>query len=230
MRTASVAVTCSAVAGLLWAPLALAQQKTVRACEAEWQANKAIFQPKGITEQEYVDECRSFRTAPPATSAVKHAPDRARPTAAPAQAPARRPKRTATPAPARPGKIPTGAQARFAVVTANVNLRSGPNTNSEIITTTPAGSRVQVTNCTGEWCMVTWNERSGFAIARNLDTGGARQARRYRAPSGYAGPRPGYPYGPPVVYGPPVYYPPPAIVYAPGYYFGARYYGWHRRR
>jgi uncharacterized protein YgiM (DUF1202 family) len=134
------------------------------------------------------------------------------------------------PAPSVPPQAAPTGSARFAVVSANVNLRSGPNTNSEIITTIPAGSRVQVTDCTGEWCMVTWNQRSGFAIARNLDTGGARQARRYRAPSGYAGgPPPGYPYGPPVVYGPPVYYPPPAIVYAPGYYFGPRYYGWHRR-
>jgi hypothetical protein len=31
----------SAVAG--------AQQKTVQACRAEWQANKAVFAPKGIT-------------------------------------------------------------------------------------------------------------------------------------------------------------------------------------
>jgi hypothetical protein len=45
MRTAVVVVVCSAVAGF-WAPLALAQQKTVQACRAEWQANKAIFQPK----------------------------------------------------------------------------------------------------------------------------------------------------------------------------------------
>ena len=99
MRTAFVAVMCSAVAGL-WAPLALAQQKTVQACQAECQANKAIFQPKGITEQEYVDECRSFRTAPP-TSAAKHTATRARPTAAPAQAPVSSP-RTATSAPFDP--------------------------------------------------------------------------------------------------------------------------------
>jgi hypothetical protein len=98
MRTAFVAVICSAVAGL-WAPLALAQQNTARACQAEWQANKAIFQPKGITEQEYVDECRSFRTAAP--SAANHTATRARPTAAPAQAPVSSP-RTATPAPIGP--------------------------------------------------------------------------------------------------------------------------------
>jgi hypothetical protein len=46
MRIAFVAVVCSAVAGFS-AP-ALAQQTTVQACRAEWQANKAIFAPKGI--------------------------------------------------------------------------------------------------------------------------------------------------------------------------------------
>jgi hypothetical protein len=110
-------------------------------------------------------------------------------------------------------------------------------TDAEVITTIPAGSRVRVTDCSGEWCMVTWNGRSGFAIARNLDIGGAH-ARSYRAPPGYAGgPPSGYPdgppavyeAGPPVIYGPPAYYPPPVVVYGPRYYYGARYYGWRRR-
>jgi DNA-binding protein H-NS len=85
MRTAVVSmVVCSAVAGL-WAPLALAQQKTVQACRAEWQANKAIFQPKGITEQEYVDECQPVPRPKP-----KPKP-RPKPTTAPAKAPAGQP-------------------------------------------------------------------------------------------------------------------------------------------
>jgi hypothetical protein len=130
-----------------------------------------------------------------------------------------------------------GGSARSAIVTANVNLRGGAGTDAEVITTIPAGSRVRVTDCSGEWCMVTWNGRSGFAIARNLDIGGARHARSYRAPPGYAGgPPPGYPdgppavyeAGPPVIYGAPAYYPPP-VVYGPGYYYGPRYYGWRRR-
>jgi hypothetical protein len=75
MRTVSVAVMCSALAGF-WgaAPPALAQQKTEKACQREWAANKAIFQPKGITEEEYVDECRDFRAAPVAPAAPKEAP------------------------------------------------------------------------------------------------------------------------------------------------------------
>ena len=70
MRTAVVAVICSAVAG--WAPPALAQQKE-KACKADWQANKAIYQPKGYTEQEYIYECRIFRTAPTAADVASAA-------------------------------------------------------------------------------------------------------------------------------------------------------------
>jgi hypothetical protein len=44
--------------------------KTAKECQAEWQAHKDIFQPKGITEHDYIDECRNFPTAPPETSAV----------------------------------------------------------------------------------------------------------------------------------------------------------------
>jgi Bacterial SH3 domain len=131
-------------------------------------------------------------------------------------------------APVRPGS------ARSALVTANVNLRSGPGTDSEIITTIPGGSTVRITSCSGEWCAVTWNGRSGYAIARNLDTGGPRQVRQYRAQPGYAEGR-DYEPGPPVVYGAPGYYPPPPVVYGPGYYGPGYYYGpgpgwgWRRR-
>jgi len=85
-------------------------------------------------------------------------------------------------APARAGR------AGAASVTATVNLRSGPGTDQEIITTVPARSMVQVSGCTGEWCEVTWNGRSGYAIARNLSIGAPRQAGPY-------GPQPGYPGG-----------------------------------
>jgi len=133
-----------------------------------------------------------------------------------------------------PNDQPPGAQlrpgsVRTALVTADVNLRSGPGTNAPIIATIPGGSTVRITSCNGEWCAVNWNGRSGFAIARNLDTGGTRQVRRYPGQPGYAeGPDDGY--EPPVVYEGPGYYPPPAVVYGPGYY-GPGYYGpgWGRR-
>ena len=122
------------------------------------------------------------------------------------------------------------ARARSAAVTATVNLRSGPGTDQEIITTIPAGSTVRVTSCSGEWCELTWNGRSGYAIARNLSIGAPRQARPYGPQPGYAG---GYESGPPVVYGAPGYYAPPAVVYGPTYYRPGVYYGpgwgWRRR-
>src|SRR5262249_16705132 len=95
------------------------------------------------------------------------------------------------------GGPPTGAppvrsgSSRSAAVIANVNLRSGPGTDQEVIATIPGGSRVRVESCTGEWCEVTWNGQSGYAIARNLSSGAPRQARPY-GPGGYA-PQPGYP-------------------------------------
>ena len=56
---------------------AVAQQKTVRACQEEWRANKAANQTAGITEKAYVAQCRSGgsaaqqtpSTAPTATTA-----------------------------------------------------------------------------------------------------------------------------------------------------------------
>src|SRR5215471_13273828 len=117
--------------------------------------------------------------------------------------------------------------ARSAAVTATVNLRSGPGTDQEIITTIPAGSTVQIDNCAGEWCAVTWNGQSGYAIARNLSTGAPRQAGPYRMQPRYAE---GDELGPPVVYGAPGYYGPPAVVYGPAYYGPRVYYGWGWRR
>ena len=124
-------------------------------------------------------------------------------------------------APARP------RAARSAAVTATVNLRSGPGTDQEIITTIPAGSTVQINNCVGEWCAVSWNGQSGYAIARNLSTGAPRQARPYRTQPQYAE---GDEVGPPIVYGAPRYYGPPAVVYGPAYYGPRVYYGWGWRR
>jgi uncharacterized protein YraI len=112
-----------------------------------------------------------------------------------------------------------------AAVSANVNLRSDPGTDSEILATIPAGSTVRVGPCEGEWCAVTWNGQNGYAIARNLDLGASRHAGNYPPRPGY---QPGYPYddGLPGYYGPPV-------VYGPAYYYGPRMYygpGWGWRR
>jgi hypothetical protein len=92
--------------------------------------------------------------------------------------------------PSSPGQEPVPG-GRTAAVTANVNLRIRPGTDSEIITTIPAGSTVRIAGCSAEWCEVTWNGRSGYAITRSLGSGSPRLARPYS-------PQPGYPggYGP----------------------------------
>ena len=95
MKTRPVTIICSALIGLAaLSSHAVAQQKTVKACEDQWRANKAENQAKGITEKAYVAQCR-------AGSAT------AQPTAPKAAAPA------ATPSPAKPAPAavttPTGA-------------------------------------------------------------------------------------------------------------------------
>src|SRR5215813_9848843 len=53
-----------------------AQQKTVKACQEEWRANKAANQAKGITEKAYVTQCRAGGVAaqPAASSTTSAAP------------------------------------------------------------------------------------------------------------------------------------------------------------
>jgi uncharacterized protein YraI len=113
------------------------------------------------------------------------------PGAPPQEAPSQgiSPQGARPPAPAAEAQRPEAgpsATARFALVTAKVNLRSRPGTDAEILATISAGSRVEVTDCI-EWCMVTWKGRSGFVIARNLGIQGTRQGRAPRRAPGYAG-------------------------------------------
>lgn len=102
MRNQIVAVICAALVGAL-APssLALAQQKTVKACQDEWRANKDANQAAGITEKAYVDKCRSggAATAPAATPVAAPAAAPA-PPAKPAATPASAPAKKSSPAPA----------------------------------------------------------------------------------------------------------------------------------
>ena len=54
------AVVCSTLTGLIvLSSQAVAQQKTIKACQEEWRANKAVNQANGITEKSYVDQCRA---------------------------------------------------------------------------------------------------------------------------------------------------------------------------
>src|SRR5271167_4660620 len=84
MKRRIAIVICTAGLGLTTlSSHATAQQKTVKACQDEWKANKAANTANGITEKAYVAECRGGAAA-------------AQPTAAPAAPPAAAPARTAT--------------------------------------------------------------------------------------------------------------------------------------
>jgi hypothetical protein len=74
----SGALAAAVVGVVVLSSQGFAQQKTVRACQEEWRANKAANQAQGITEKAYVAQCRgqgttAQPTAPsvstPATSA-----------------------------------------------------------------------------------------------------------------------------------------------------------------
>ena len=67
-------------------PPLFAQQKTEKACQEEWRANKAANEGKGITEKAYVTRCRMGSTMAPAPAASTSSPARATTGAAPAAA------------------------------------------------------------------------------------------------------------------------------------------------
>jgi hypothetical protein len=112
------------------------------------------------------------------------------------------------------------AQAEPALATKNVNLRQGPGTSYQVITTIPGGSTVEVSGCQGQWCTVVWQGQNGYAIATSFDQGGGGAP-----PPGAGGPPPGAtaggpppPGAPPPGYPPPPGYAPPPGYYPPGYY------------
>ncbi|WP_439360103.1 hypothetical protein [Bradyrhizobium sp. DASA03007] len=85
---------------------ASSSQKTAKECIAEWRADKAGMQARGVTERAYVEQCRASGTTPSAP-----APE---PKVAPAAPPPSRPAPTATraapaPAPQKPAPTTTTA-------------------------------------------------------------------------------------------------------------------------
>ena len=55
--------------------------------------------------------------------------------------------------------------AKPAYVPSTVNLRTAPNTKSEIVAKIPGGSLVETKDCSEGWCEITWQDKTGFAIA-----------------------------------------------------------------
>jgi hypothetical protein len=85
MSKHSLIFRCSLLLGVMMLiPQGIAQQKTVKACQEEWRANKSTNQANGVTETAYVTQCRTGGTPIPSSAG----PDT--PTApAPATAPPR---------------------------------------------------------------------------------------------------------------------------------------------
>lgn len=64
----------------------------------------------------------------------------------------------------------TAAHAANAIVTTNLNLRTGPGTNYPSVGSIPNGARVDVSGCTSGygWCQVNYAGRFGWASSRYL--------------------------------------------------------------
>ena len=87
-RKAAIFASSLVMTLLAMTPLAVAQQKTVLACRAEWRANKAANQAAGVSEKAYVAQCRGG-AGPVRTTAAPTTPP---PPSAPAAAPSGIPK------------------------------------------------------------------------------------------------------------------------------------------
>lgn len=104
---------------------------------------------------------------------------------------------------------PSLALAVNGFTTGNVNMRTGPGTGFDKITTLPAGIGVEVLGCTDNgWCQVSAGGPPGWISGAYLER--------------MSGPRPVYE-GPPIVVAPPVVVEPP--YYGPDYYDGPYYDG-----
>jgi len=62
----------------------------------------------------------------------------------------------------------SGAYAANAITTGNVNLRSGPGVKHAKRGTIPAGYRLDVGHCSGNWCRVSSRRGTGWVSARYL--------------------------------------------------------------
>ncbi|WP_197086813.1 SH3 domain-containing protein [Bradyrhizobium sp. LTSPM299] len=160
-------------------------------------------------------------TVPPAATPPAAEPPPAAPppvTATPAAA-AVPPAPAATSPATPPTTTPSASSGRPSTVYTTVNLREGPGTTYGVITKIPAGSRINVGNCSGQFCQASWQGKDGYVIATSL----ARRRPNYGPP----GPPPGY-VEPPVYAGPPIYYRPRPYTY--GYYGPGPYWGYRRWR
>jgi uncharacterized protein YraI len=67
--------------------------------------------------------------------------------------------------------VATGFANATTMTTGNQSdLRAGPGSTFSVIGKIPAGTKVEVTNCTGGWCQVDFNGITGFVSTPSLGT------------------------------------------------------------
>jgi uncharacterized protein YraI len=124
--------------------------------------------------------------------------------------------------------LATLGAAHAATVTSDLNLRAGPGTDYPVIEAMPAGAHVNIRNCTGSWCRLSYNGETGWASSSYL-AGGGRSTTVYRTRT-YTEPsveyvEPGYAYAPVYDYGPYAYE--PGFSIGIGFGGGGWHHGWH---
>lgn len=98
------------------------------------------------------------------------------------------------------------AQARPVLVTADLNVRTGPGTQYPSVGVISGGSTAEVGRCYTGWCEISWGPLRGFSSQAYLDGFGP----------------------PPAAYAPP---PPPPVYYGPRRYYGPHYHRpWRHHR
>jgi hypothetical protein len=112
MKRLFIIALCGAMGAIAALPSAHAQQKTEKACIAEWRANKAANQAAKITEKAYVEKCRGTAAKPEAAKT---------PTAAPAKPAA------PTPAASAPSQSPAPAASKSAPAKPATATSTGAN-------------------------------------------------------------------------------------------------------
>jgi hypothetical protein len=89
-------------------------KKTAKECVAEWRADKAGMQARGVTQKAYVEQCRTGDSTPSAT-APETKPTVAAPTPAPSRPAPTATEATPAPAPQRPAPTTTAGPAQAPV-------------------------------------------------------------------------------------------------------------------
>jgi hypothetical protein len=162
MKAASVAILCLA----LISP-ALAQEQTVKACRAKWQAHKADNKAKGITEKAFIDQCRGAVVPAATPTATKPAPTVVTPAAAPksaARAPAIKPAPVATVSPVGANQFAMEALAKAhcpadTVVWANLKSKGYHFNGHKDFGTTKEGAYMCEKDATGQGIRAAKNEK-----------------------------------------------------------------------